>query len=369
MYSSFFGFNKLPFRLRPDLAFLYAGEDYKRTRTHIIHSLQGRQALTLLSGPPGVGKTTLVEDVLIAVSKDFTVCRINQPQLSGREILHAILLQIGAISDVETGSIDQLKVLLSTWVTGDATHHGKILVVLDDAQLMSQETFRDLSILLRSEPQVRQLLVGRGITLAMPDKEEIPLKPFSMIETQAYIEWRLKVSGSNSREIFTPDAFNTVFQNTAGVPRLINALCDAALQAAYARSSTQIGHLDITAATQDSRWAAAIERDRDNSVKPSVWSPSFAQILVTHGRVRVGSWPLTLGVFTIGRAPDNELSLDSLPVSRHHCRIITTDQESTIEDLESTNGISVNGQLVAKHILTHDDHVQVGDYFLLYQEK
>ncbi len=369
MYSSFFGFNKLPFRLRPDLAFLYAGADYKLSRTHLIRALQGSQTLTLLSGPPGVGKTTLIEDVLSIVGTDFTVCRINQPQLSGREMLHAILLQVGAISDIEAASTSRLNVLLSTWINTDASHHGKILLILDDAQLLSSETFRDLTKLLRSEPQVRQLLVGHGIPLITREKKEISLKPFSITETQAYIEWRLRVSGAHTPEIFTLEAINSVFQNATGIPRLINVLCDAALQAAYTRSSTQVGHMDIITATQDSRWSAAIERDRSASSKPTVWSPSFAQLLVTHDRARIGSWPLTPGLFTIGRAPDNELRLNTLSVSRYHCRITTTGNESTIEDLNSTNGISVNGQLMSKHTLNHDDQVQVGDHVLFYQEK
>src|ERR1700704_19667 len=77
MYPQFFGFDKLPFRLRPDPDFLYSGQEYQRARAQVLAALQRGPRIVLLMGPPGVGKTLLLEDVLGEVKAQFSLCRIN----------------------------------------------------------------------------------------------------------------------------------------------------------------------------------------------------------------------------------------------------------------------------------------------------
>src|ERR1700730_15369090 len=81
MYPQFFGLDKLPFRLRPDPDFLYAGDGYMRARAQLITALRSEARAVLLMGPPGVGKTLLLEALLSETSGQFAVCRINQPHL------------------------------------------------------------------------------------------------------------------------------------------------------------------------------------------------------------------------------------------------------------------------------------------------
>jgi predicted component of type VI protein secretion system len=48
----------------------------------------------------------------------------------------------------------------------------------------------------------------------------------------------------------------------------------------------------------------------------------------------------------VGRHPSCDARLDSLRVSRRHCRITREDGEIVVRDLGSTNGIRINGQRV-----------------------
>ena len=96
MYPQFFGFDKLPFRLRPDPDFLYSGHEYLRARAKVIDDLRGRSRVVLLTGPAGVGKTLLLEEVLREIGGQFRVCRINQPHISAPELIQALLFQLGA---------------------------------------------------------------------------------------------------------------------------------------------------------------------------------------------------------------------------------------------------------------------------------
>jgi len=166
-----------------------------------------------------------------------------------------------------------------------------------------------------------------------------------------------------------------IFQHTGGVPRLINLLCDGALHAACLRASGQVGTAEVLLATQDARWPEAVARDRtvvareqaprESPEEAPVGAPG-AQLVVSVGREQVTTWPLRPGRVTIGRASDNEFRLDTRFVSRHHCQVTTVGSISTIEDLGSINGISVNGQMVKRHVLCHADAVQLGDHTLTY---
>jgi FHA domain-containing protein len=63
----------------------------------------------------------------------------------------------------------------------------------------------------------------------------------------------------------------------------------------------------------------------------------------------------------IGRAPGCELQIDSQSVSRNHAMILKGTRELIIEDLNSTNGILVNGRRVSRNLLTDGDLLAIGE--------
>ncbi|WMW81646.1 FHA domain-containing protein [Undibacterium cyanobacteriorum] len=69
----------------------------------------------------------------------------------------------------------------------------------------------------------------------------------------------------------------------------------------------------------------------------------------------------------IGRRPSNDIVLDHLAVSGRHAAIDTTSEGSFILDLGSTNGTSVNGQPIKKHLLQDGDIIELGKYRLQFK--
>jgi chromosome segregation ATPase len=63
----------------------------------------------------------------------------------------------------------------------------------------------------------------------------------------------------------------------------------------------------------------------------------------------------------IGRAPGCDLQIDSSSVSRHHALILLGPHEAIIEDLNSTNGVLVNGRKISRQSLRDGDQVLIGD--------
>jgi peptidoglycan hydrolase CwlO-like protein len=62
----------------------------------------------------------------------------------------------------------------------------------------------------------------------------------------------------------------------------------------------------------------------------------------------------------IGRGSDNELVLDTKHVSRYHAVLLAGPVHTSIEDLNSTNGVFVNGKRVTRQALKDGDRVAIG---------
>jgi two-component system cell cycle response regulator len=67
----------------------------------------------------------------------------------------------------------------------------------------------------------------------------------------------------------------------------------------------------------------------------------------------------------IGRAAGSTFRLQDDGVSRRHARLILQDGQVSVEDLNSVNGILVNGRRVARSVLNDGDKIQVGSTTIL----
>ncbi len=63
---------------------------------------------------------------------------------------------------------------------------------------------------------------------------------------------------------------------------------------------------------------------------------------------------------SIGRTPGNDLQIDAKFISRHHAVILAGPVHTVVEDLNSTNGVLVNGQRVTRQTLQDGDDVVFG---------
>ena len=75
---------------------------------------------------------------------------------------------------------------------------------------------------------------------------------------------------------------------------------------------------------------------------------------------------LNNGVVTIGRGQSNDIQIRSRCVSRSHARIVTNNSDAIIEDLNSKNGITVNGSDVQLKQLINGDVVGVDNIYFTF---
>lgn len=91
-----------------------------------------------------------------------------------------------------------------------------------------------------------------------------------------------------------------------------------------------------------------------------------AKIILSMDGAVINEYPLSKDRITIGRKTHNDIVIDNLAVSGEHAAIVTILHDSFLEDLDSTNGLEVNGVPTKKHFLQNNDLIEIGKYKLKY---
>jgi type II secretory pathway predicted ATPase ExeA len=387
MYLELFKLHELPFRLSPDPQFLYLSKQHARAKAYMESTIWFTDGFVVITGEIGAGKTTLIETFLRELQSDAVVAQINQTQLSPTAFLQSVLVQFG-FSPFNMKKPEVLATL-NQFLTEQYSNGRKVLLIIDEAQNLSNRVLEEvrmlsgvettkekvLRIILAGQPELNDKLNSEELTqLTQRVRLRFHLTALTRAETDAYIDHRLEVAGSQGRRIFAEDTYATIYKYTGGVPRLINTLCDTCLMAAFSKDKDTVGMEELEAAIGELQWvefAAGTNRMRVPNMQYMMPSQSesahvVGRILLASEGKTVGERELKPGRLVIGRTSDNDLQIDSKFISRHHCQIVTQPDSCLIEDLNSTNGIFVQSKRVRRHNLNDGDVVQVGQHEIMY---
>jgi hypothetical protein len=102
--------------------------------------------------------------------------------------------------------------------------------------------------------------------------------------------------------------------------------------------------------------------------KPKLGAPASLTLLsgARNGR---GFFPLNQAEFIIGRGETADITLADPGISRTHARVVREGDDFVVEDLGSTNGTEVNGQLVKRRRLADGDRVRIGSSTLQFRRE
>jgi general secretion pathway protein A len=384
MYLEHFKLRELPFRLSPDPAFLYPSQIHSRAKAYMESTIWFTDGFVVITGEIGSGKTTLIETFLKELDQDVVVAQINQTQVSPIEFLQAVLAQFG-FSPFRMRKAELLATL-NNFLIEQYANGRKVLLIVDEAQNLSNKVLEEVRLLsgveTTKEKVLRIILAGQPELNARLDSPELTqlrqrvrlrfhLSALTELEMAAYVRHRLAIAGA-THEIFEQDTLPLVYRYTGGIPRLVNTLCDTSLLAAFAQDQLTVGVATVQEAIEELQWQEYHARTHTNLI------PARLEETTPHQRPPVGRLVLTLqgaelearlivpGRLVIGRTSDNDMQVDSKFVSRHHAQLVTTPDGSVIEDLNSTNGVYLNGKRVRKHRLAPGDVVKIGVHELLY---
>jgi hypothetical protein len=91
-----------------------------------------------------------------------------------------------------------------------------------------------------------------------------------------------------------------------------------------------------------------------------------AKLILSLDGALIQEYPLSKERMTIGRKADNDIVINNLAVSSVHAVVVTILNDSFMEDMDSTNGLIINGVPAKKHFLQNEDIVEIGKYSLKY---
>jgi general secretion pathway protein A len=384
MYLDHFQLSELPFRLSPDPAFMYLSQIHSRAKAYMESTIWFTDGFVVITGEIGSGKTTLIETFLKEIEQDVVVAQINQTQVSPIEFLQTALAQFG-FSPFKMRKAELLATL-NQFLIEQYANGRKVLLIVDEAQNLSNKVLEEVRLLsgveTTKEKVLRIILAGQPELNEKLDSPELVqlkqrvrlrfhLTALSEPDTIAYVRHRLRVAGAGDRELFEPETFPVIFRYTGGIPRLVNTLCDTALLAAFAQDRSTVSTEDMQAAVNELQWVEYAARTHSHlqglsdDTAPQEQPPVGRLVLSMKG-AQVSESYLVPGRVVIGRTSDNDLQIESKYVSRHHAQVLTTVDGSSIEDLNSTNGMFVRGKRVRRHRLEDGDVVKIGMHDLAY---
>lgn len=104
-----------------------------------------------------------------------------------------------------------------------------------------------------------------------------------------------------------------------------------------------------------------IEKTLRREASTATWKTvGFSYFVVIHGEHLGKRFPMKDEPMLIGRVPDCQIRFSDPNVSRKHCNVIPDGPAAILQDLDSTNGIYVNGEKKSVWVLKNGDQVGIG---------
>ncbi|PAJ76053.1 AAA family ATPase [Pseudoalteromonas sp. NBT06-2] len=265
MYLSFFGLIEKPFSIAPNPEYLFLSDRHKEALAHLTFGLGDAGGFVLLTGEVGTGKTTVTRCMLAELPDTTQVAFVLNPSLSELELLASICDELRIRYKKSDASLKNLTDKIKNRLLKNHQSGGHTMLIIDEAQHLAPAVLEQLrlltnletnhkkllQIILVGQPELQQLLKRNELRqLAQRITARYHLLPLTEAQVFAYIQHRLNKAG-NDTPIFATNSIKLIHQLTAGIPRLINLLCDRALMGAFANQQQKINkHIVKQAATE-----------------------------------------------------------------------------------------------------------------------
>jgi type II secretory pathway predicted ATPase ExeA len=265
MYKEFYGLRANPFNVNPDPRYLFLTRHTEEALACLTYGIQSRKGFVLLTGEVGTGKTTLINKLLewlrlqqVATAFIFN-SRMNVPQF-----LDYMMADFGI--PIESNEKSQILLRLYHWLLDRYRAGETAVLIVDEAQNLSEEVLEEIRMMTNLETFTEKLL--QIVLVGQPELEQKLKQPqlrqlrqrltlrakthaLTLEETKAYIMQRLRIAGSNGQQIFEPEALTTVHRYAAGIPRIINLVCEHCLVSAFVDQQKTIGPGVVDAVARD----------------------------------------------------------------------------------------------------------------------
>lgn len=276
MYLYHFGLRELPFTLTPNTSFYCGLQSHDEALDVLLLALQTGEGFIKVSGEVGTGKTLLCRKLLNELPDAFVAAYVPDSYLGPQELRRAIAAELGLQVALDAGQ-HALTDLLQQRLLQISAQGKTVVVLIDEAQVLSDDSFEALRLLSNLETESHKLL--HIVLMGQPELEQrlashqlrqlrqritfsYRLRALSREEVGQYLHHRLQVAGYQGEPLFNVAAIRLLHKAGRGIPRLINVLAHKAMMLSFGRGEQTVTHRSVRAAVADT----------DDAWQPGFWS-------------------------------------------------------------------------------------------------
>lgn len=303
MFLDFYRLREQPFGVTPDPRYLYFSPTHREALASLFYGIETGRGFLALLAEPGMGKTTLLFQLLERLKDSVRSAFLFQTQCDSRELFRYLLDALG----LDSHDQDPVRMhgQLNEFLFREALAGRRVVLVIDEAQNLSDsvlETVRLLSdfeapdkkllqIVLAGQPELAHRLLCPGLgQLRQRIAVRARLDPLPAAEAVRYINHRLQVAGYDGPELFTPPALALIAERSQGIPRNINNICFSALSLGCATECKKVGPEIVQEAIADLSFDSLVPQPQPAPpITPSLpIAPQFSSYSTTVGDRRKG---------------------------------------------------------------------------------
>ena len=253
MYEQHFGLKKRPFRAVAKGTDVFVGPQTAKAMAGLKKALQTQDSVVTLSGPAGVGKTTIAGRVVELMAETHRAVSIARQKLDSADLLEFLAEELG-VSSLPSGAIRRFREFRRRLAELEAENR-RVLVIVEDAALLGAETLAELealtaadagegngaAIVLLGDARLGTLMRDPLLTrLTQRLRLRVELQGLNAAELRGYMMHCFRLAGADFEQVFDGQTAQAVHALTGGIPRVANQVVEAALQAAAEKSLSRV---------------------------------------------------------------------------------------------------------------------------------
>jgi len=267
MYETFYKLSAEPFRLSPDPRFCFEHRTYRKAMIYMRHALLRAEGFIMITGRPGTGKTTLINDLLRALKPDQAmVANLVTTQMTADDLIRLVAYSY----NLDPEGADKVDVLVKVvrFLKQQYQQGRRPLLIVDEAQGMAEGALEELRLLTNLQVDGKQLLqiflVGQEElrdVVNSPSMEQLHqrmiaathLEPLDRHDTEAYIKHRLRRVAWTGDPLISKEAYAMIQQYSQGIPRQINQICSRLFLHGNIEEKNRLGMEDVKIVIEELR--------------------------------------------------------------------------------------------------------------------